>query len=184
MNNHKPSEMIIMKDIKSMNTEKVIIKAYEKGFAYERDLGNCPQSMLATMQDLFDIGGEELLFKAATPFAGGGGRSTNGTCGALVGGMMTLGIIFGRNRKGWESEIGKEKAFTSAKELHDKFMEEYGGVLCKEIQQKIMGRSFDLTKEEDFQAFLDAGGHINKCPGVVGKGAQWTAEIIVKDLEK
>jgi C_GCAxxG_C_C family probable redox protein len=174
----------MMKDVTSMNRQEVLTRAYEKGFAYERDLGNCPQSTLATMQDIFDIGGEEVSFKAAMPFAGGGGRSTNGTCGALIGGMMTLGIIYGRNRKEWESKIEKDKAFTSAKELHDKFMEEYGGILCKEIQQKIMGRSFDLTKEEDFEAFLDAGGHIDKCPGVVGKGAQWTAEIIMKDLGK
>ncbi|MBU7033074.1 MAG: C_GCAxxG_C_C family protein [Theionarchaea archaeon] len=171
-----------MKDVTSMDKQDIMKKAYEIGFAYERDLGNCPQCVLATMQDLFDIGGEELLFNAATPFAGGGGRSTNGTCGALVGGMMTLGIIFGRNRREWESKIVKDRAFTSAKELHDKFMEEYGGILCREIQQKIMGRSFDLTKKEDFDAFLNAGGHSDKCPDVVGKAARWTAEIIMEDL--
>jgi C_GCAxxG_C_C family probable redox protein len=174
----------MMKDVTSMNKEEVLEKAYETGFTYERDLGNCPQSTLAAMQDIFDIGEEELLFKAAMPFAGGGGRSTNGTCGALIGGMMAMGIIHGRNRKEWEAEVEKDRAFTSAKELHDKFMEEYGGILCKEIQQKIMGRSFDLTKEEDFEAFLETGGHIDKCPGVVGNGARWTAEIIMKDLGK
>lgn len=78
-----------------MNTKEVMKKAYDTGFAYERDLGNCPQSVLATMQDLFDVGGDELLCKAATPFAGGGGRGTNGTCGALVGEMMSPGIICG-----------------------------------------------------------------------------------------
>jgi hypothetical protein len=78
----------------------------------------------------------------------------------------------------------RERAFTSAKEFHDKFMEEYGGILCREIQQKIMRRSFDLTKEEDFEAFLEAGGHLDTCTDVVGKAARWTAEIIMEDLGK
>ncbi|MBU7045431.1 MAG: hypothetical protein HXS54_03260, partial [Theionarchaea archaeon] len=47
-----------------MSREEVLKKAYETAFAYERDLGNCPQCLLATMHDIFGIGGDD-SFKAA-----------------------------------------------------------------------------------------------------------------------
>jgi hypothetical protein len=31
--------------------------------------------------------------------------------------------------------------------------------LCREIQEKIYGRSFNLNDKMEYQAFLDAGGH-------------------------
>ena len=82
-----------MIDYKNIPREKVLQKAYETAFNYERDLGNCPQAILATMHDLFGIGGDD-SFKGSTGFAGGGALSGDGTCGALVGGIMALGLVF------------------------------------------------------------------------------------------
>ena len=52
-----------------------------------------------------------------------------------------------------------------------KFVAEYGGCLCKEVQTKTMGRSFNLWDPDDYAAFDAAGGHADKCPDVVGKAA-------------
>ncbi|KYK37317.1 MAG: hypothetical protein AYK18_10280 [Theionarchaea archaeon DG-70] len=172
-----------MIDYKNMKREDVLQKAYEKAFAYERDYGNCAQSMLATMDDIFGIGGED-SFRSATGFAGGGGLTGEGTCGALVGGFLAIGLVLGRNRETYETGRGAGRAYRAAKKLHDKFREEFGGVLCKEVQKKIFGRSFNILDREEYREFERRGAHTDKCTNVVGKAAIWTAEIILDELKK
>ncbi|MBU7032457.1 MAG: C_GCAxxG_C_C family protein [Theionarchaea archaeon] len=171
-----------MIDVKKIDREEVIRKAYEVAFGYERDIGNCPQCMLATMKDLFDIGGPD-SFMSATGFAGGGGLTTEGTCGALVGGIMTLGLVFGRDQEGFLGGKKGLKAYKTARKLHERFVKEYGGPLCKDVQKKILGRSFNMWDRNDYQEFEKAGGHTDKCTDVVGKTAQWTVEILLNELE-
>ncbi len=78
------------------------------------------------------------------------------------------------------------KMFRMAAELHDKFVEKYGTVICKEIQKKIFGRSFNLRDDEEKQLFREAGAHKDddKCCAVVGDGARWATEIMLKEIEK
>jgi hypothetical protein len=59
-------------------------------------------------------------------------------------------------------------------------MDEYGTVICGEIQKKLMGRSFYLFDQEDWDAFEKIGGHNSVCPAVVGKATQWATELIMK----
>jgi C_GCAxxG_C_C family probable redox protein len=172
-----------MIDYKTMNREEVLKKAYDTAFAYEKDYGNCPQAMLATMHDLFGIG-EDDAFKSGTGLAGGGALCGQGTCGALVGGIMAIGLVFGRDREGYKSRKRASRAYKAAKKLHDRFMEEFGGVICKDVQKKIFGRSFDLLDREEYRIFEEMGGHTDKCTDVVGKAAMWTADIILDELKK
>ena len=44
-----------------------------------------------------------------------------------------------------------------------------------------MGRSFNLWDREDYKAFLEAGGHTDKCPVVVGNAAKWAVEILLRE---
>jgi hypothetical protein len=67
---------------------------------------------------------------------------------------------------------------TLAKRLHDRFVEEYGSILCKNIQKKIMGRSYNLWISRDFEEFISSGGHTIRCPDVVGKAAKWTVALL------
>ena len=74
------------------------------------------------------------------------------------------------------------RSLSLAKKLFDKFIQEYNSIMCKDIQTKIMGRSFSLWDEEEKRSFEDAGGHKDKCPVVVAKACVWTAEIIWDEL--
>jgi len=170
-----------MIDYKNMSREEVLQKAYEIAFNYERDLGNCPQCMLATMHDIFGIGDDE-AYKAATGFAGGGALAGDGTCGALVGGIMAIGLVLGRDSEGHKSRKGAGRAYKAAKKLHDRFAEEFGGVVCRDVQKKIFGRSFNLLDRNDYKKFEEMGGHTDKCTSVVGKAAMWTADILLDEL--
>jgi C_GCAxxG_C_C family probable redox protein len=172
-----------MIDYKNMKREDVLKKAYDIAFAYERDYGNCPQAMLATMYDLFGIGGDDAM-KSGTGLAGGGALAGDGTCGALVGGIMALGLVFGRDRESYTSRKRASRAYRAAKKLHDKFIEEFSGAVCRDVQNCIFGRSFNLLDRDDYKTFEEMGGHADKCTDVVGKVAMWTADIILDELKK
>ncbi|MFQ6065851.1 MAG: C-GCAxxG-C-C family protein [bacterium] len=96
---------------------------------------------------------------------------------------MAISYLFGRSRKEFEENISSKRATFLAKKVHDRFTEEYGSCLCKEVQTKIFGRSFNLWNEEEYKAFEEAGAHIDKCPTVVAKAAAWTAEILWDEMQ-
>lgn len=104
---------------------------------------------------------------------------------------MALGLVIGREEM--EDTEQYRKAMAPAKEICDSFREalkaEFGfdkkleSTLCKDIQEKLYGRPFDLTDKKEYQEFLDAGGHSDQgCPKVCGIAAQVAAEKILEIL--
>lgn len=162
--------------------EELLEKIYKQAFENEAKYGYCPQAVLAAIQDYFGLIDDEVI-KATHALAGGGALCGDGTCGALVGGIVAISSKFGRSRK--EFGQGKVadwlKSCKIAKKLREKFIEEFGSVICGDVQTKKMGRAFDLWDPRDFQKFEDAGAHVDKCPDVAGKVARWTAEILIEE---
>jgi C_GCAxxG_C_C family probable redox protein len=166
---------------KKDSKQEVIAKAYQLGFEYEKEKHYCSQCVLAALQEVFQIRNDK-VFQAAFGLAGGVGSSTNGSCGALSGAVMAISYLYGRSRKQFGENISNKKATELAKKVFDRFVTEYGGCLCKEVQKKIFGRSYDFWNEEEDKAFEEAGGHIDKCPTVVANAAAWTAEILWDEM--
>ncbi len=165
----------------SETKEELLKKAYELGFSYERDYGGCCQCVLAAIQDTLNIR-NDTIFKAGTGFAGGIGATGTGPCGALSGGVMAIGSKVGRERQNWKDPEGiRLKAYQKSRKLCDKFIQEYGGTTCREIQNKLFGRSFNLLDANEMKEFDKAGGHTTKCPSVVGNAAKWTVEILSEE---
>ncbi len=155
-------------------------KAYELGSKYEKLYGGCSQCVVAALQDTFNLR-DDVIFKAATALAGGGGRTTDGSCGAYTGAILFLGSVVGRERNDFEDKAKvRLKTHDLAKKLHDKFIQEYGSVICRNIQTKKMGRSYYLIDPDEYQKFLDAGAHDIHCPDVVGKAGKWAAELLLE----
>ena len=167
----------------SAREDEMLSKAYSNGFGYERDYGNCPQCVVGALQDVFPGLIDDSIFKAAHGLVGGTAKTTNGTCGALAGGILAISALFGRDRANFANGPFLD-AQKMAKRLYDRFTEEYGSCICHDVQTKEFGRAFDLWDPADFQAFLEAGGHTDKCPDVVGKTARWAAEIILEEQAK
>ena len=160
-----------------MDKKETSEKAYALAYEFEQKYGACSQCVLAALQDT--LGGiPDEVFKAAYALAGGSAKTGQGTCGALTGGMMAISAKYGRERADFET-VRSTEASELAKVLYDRFVEEYGSPICAGVQESIFGRSYDLWDPEDKQAFEEAGGHEDKCPGVVGKAAMWTAEILL-----
>ena len=150
---------------------------YDLGFKYEKEYGNCAQCSLAALMDFFGIE-EPSVFKAVTALLGGTGGMGNGNCGAYCGCVVTFGLMYGRDRKHFSDREGAAQASKLARELQTRFMAEYGGVTCHDVQRRVFGRKFNMQDPREREAFETAGGHIDKCPSVVAKAVLWVGEII------
>ena len=166
--------------------EELIQQAGARALANDKNSG-CSQSVLLALQDVLKIGGLE-SFKSATVLSGG--LRQGGTCGAVLGALMGLGLVFGREKM--EDKDKYSKAMEISRDITDRFKEElqkqFGfdealeSVLCPDIQEKILGRSFDMWEES--QDFLEAGGHSDTgCPKVCTVAAQVAAEKILNILQ-
>lgn len=169
-------KMALAMNCKATDTNEIPRRVHDRAFEYEQKYGSCPQCVLAAIQDEFGIVHGD-VFRAAHALAGGVGLSSEGTCGALAGAVLALGCKYGRSRE----NFGKGrflKSYLRAKKLHDKFVQEYGSTICRDVHKKIFGRTFNLWDPIEYQEFERAGAHEEKCPTVVGNVAKWVAEIL------
>ena len=173
-----------------MTNEERMQRVNQDAINRAADYSGCSQAVLGTIQDEFGIGNKE-SFKAASALSGGIARRGE-SCGAIIGALMALGLLIGREKKDdietYQAMIAPSIAMCdSFREKVKKqfgFKEELKSTLCREIQERIFGRSFNLNDEADRQAFENAGGH-NKtrgCPVVCGIAAQLAADKVLKLL--
>lgn len=160
--------------------EDVLEDIFEQAFNYEKQYGNCPQAVLATIHDFFGIIPKEVI-KGAFAVAGGGALCGDGTCGALLGGMIAVSCKYGRSREEFGDDGTWLHAYQLAKSIHAKFVKEFESPICQDVQETIFGRSFDLWDSTDVKEFEKAGAHEDKCPHITGTVARWTAELLLRN---
>jgi len=171
-----------------MSEDNLIREIRRKAHGYDQYSG-CSQSVLLALQEGLGIGDLE-SFKAATVLSGGVARRGE-TCGALLGALMGLGLVRGRERI--EDTPQYVYAMGVANEISDEFQrrleEDFGfgepleSTICREIQTKIYGRSFDLRDPPQRDAFLEAGGHSDEgCYKVCGIAAEVAARKLLELL--
>ncbi len=135
--------------------------------------GNCAQVSFAVLQEEFDLAGEGIL-KALTPFPGIALRGE--TCGAVVGCLMALGLVFGRESlDDWKGYIA---SIPPARRFCRRFEEQNGSTTCAGILQAKLGRRYDLADGRGVAGYVAAGGP-KKCAEVVGSAVQIAAEAIM-----
>ncbi len=160
--------------------QQLLEEIYKRAYEYEAKYGACPQAVLAALQDFFD-GIDDQVIKAVHAFAGGGALCGEGTCGALAGGLAAISSYYGRERSEFgQKTAARKKNFSYAGQLQQKFNETFGGTSCRQVQENVLGRSYNMWDREDYQEFEKAGGHKDKCTNVSGQVARWTAEILLE----
>jgi len=160
--------------------EVAIEKATQLAWDYEQKYGGCAQVVLAAIKETVGHISNE-VFQSATGLAGGVAR-TGKSCGALTGGIMALSCFWGRPYDDFaDLNLRRIRTFSISKELVSKFQEAYGSPNCAQIQEKIMGRSYDLGNTKDFEQFIYDGGHYDKCTAVCSNAARWILEILNKE---
>ena len=95
----------------------------EKGFS-------CSESVYIALAEADNLTAEQI--NAGNHMAGAfsGGMSVGSVCGALTGGMLTLGRWFGRNL----SEGRKDEMKEYSKALYEAFIEKFGDESCKKLK--------------------------------------------------
>lgn len=169
--------------MRKLSKEEVLSQVQKKSYEYEVEYHGCAQCVLLAVQDVFGLG-NEVAFKAATGFAAGIGLMGS-VCGALIGGVMALGLKHGRDYRtflNYDPERVRWKSYKLAMELYKKFQETYGSCICHDIQKKILGKSYNLWDPKQLEEFEKAGGHGPQgCPTVVRNAAKWVAEILLEE---
>ena len=125
----------------------------------------CSEALISSIRSNFELDIPEEVIAMASGFPIGIGRSKC-LCGAVSGGVMALGLFFGRTKQG-DSKV--EKTLELSKELHDWFKEANGkNALCC----RILTKGFDMS----------SGEHKEQCIKFTGMVAGKVAEIIVREL--
>jgi C_GCAxxG_C_C family probable redox protein len=167
-----PSEVVLLEDVE------------KRAFQFEKTYHGCAQCALGALMECFPMLRDPNGFKAATGLGGGVGLSIEGSCGGLTGGVMVLSLFFGRTLENLADHEGlRFRSYRIANRLHERFVAEYGTSLCRGIHQHVMGRAYRLNHPDEWDQFLEAGGHSDKCPTVVGRAARWTAELLIEEAE-
>lgn len=176
------------------DADRELVKRIEKQ-AHDTQLKyrGCSQATLLALQDNLGIG-DLWSFKAATGFTAGGAGKGVGPCGALLAGMMAIGMEFGRTaleEAGAPREGGGGKPSNLSRtselcrELWDRFVAEYGGLWsCFDIQERVHGRRLDPAAPE--MQPLKATGEFydilsKKACDITAVGAKLAAEIILRE---
>jgi C_GCAxxG_C_C family probable redox protein len=163
-------------EMKNQKYQDAVEEAAQLAYKYESKYYACSQTVLAALMEAFGVGDLNVL-RAATTFAGGIAR--RGTaCGSLSGGLIMLGYLTGRGDLEMIEQY--QRGMKYADKLCSKFEENYGTVICKEIQKSKFGRSFDLLRLEEREE-LHAAMKTNPegCQAVARDAARWTAEIML-----
>lgn len=141
-----------------------INKIREKAESYYRN-GDffCSEAIVKTIKDEFELPISDEIIAAASGFPVGVGRA-GCMCGAVSGGVMALGLVFGR-KEPKDPKVTKTMELT--KELHEKFRNNHKSLCCR-----------ILTKGLD----MGAGEHKKQCIAFTGEVAEEVAKIIVREL--
>ncbi len=131
---------------------------------------NCAQTSFALLQQDFALDGEQVL-RALTPFPGIALRGE--TCGAVVGSMMALGLVYGRD------DLGNNRAFLAslpaARRFCHRFEQLHGSTGCSAILAEKMGQAYNLADKVDALKYGAMGGAA-VCANVVASAMALAAD--------
>jgi C_GCAxxG_C_C family probable redox protein len=123
----------------------------------------CSEAIVKTIKDEFGLTVTDDVIKMASGFPVGMGGS-GCTCGAVAGGIMAIGLFFGRTQAK-DAKVAKTMAL--ANELHGIFKERHKNLCCR-----ILTKGMTLGSPE----------HMEQCISFTGEVAEEAARIISREL--
>lgn len=145
-------------DVDLERIRKIAEDYYRNGDFY------CSEAVVKTIIDEFQIDVSEDVIKMASGFpVGMGGMGC--TCGALTGGVMAIGLVYGRSQ-GKDPEVNK--AMELSAKLYQIFCERHKVSCCK-----VLTRGMEKGSPE----------HMEQCIAFTGEMAYEAAKIIAENAE-
>ncbi len=153
--------MHIKKEISPKKVQKAAEDNFRNGFF-------CCEALVQAIRDNFELDVPKEVIAMSSGMAVGVGGS-GCICGALNGGVMALGMFFGRTEPNGPKDPVVVKCKELTHELHDWFKANNGkNAICCRV----------LTKEFD----MGKGEHKEQCIRFTGLVAWKVADIIVREL--
>jgi len=128
---------------------------------------NCAQSVLSAFTKQLNID-DKIALKLSSGFGAGMGR-TQGSCGALTGAYMVLGLKYG---KSYPDDVTNEKLAALIQDLTQKFEEEHCFTNCKDLL------NVDLKTKKGQALFVKKNLHNIVCSHCVNSTINFLEEII------
>ena len=122
----------------------------------------CSEAVLQTINDALGKPYNDDIVKMASSFPIGLGKAQC-LCGAVSGGEMALGIVYGRVK----GQPMNPKMFEYAKGLHDFIKEKYKATCCRVITRQWASDMSPERKEH--------------CITITGVVAEWVANVLIED---
>jgi C_GCAxxG_C_C family probable redox protein len=147
-----------------MNLEEEVKLNFNSGY-------NCAESVSLTVSKRIGRmtqSPESCIPRIATGFGGGVGRNGD-ICGALVGGIMAISMVFGRDN----SDQSRDPCYDAADRFYNEFVEAFGSSRCRELTGLDLKRPIE---REVYQKRI----HVERCNPIVAWAAKRTYEIIQK----
>jgi C_GCAxxG_C_C family probable redox protein len=179
---------IMEQTINGHTKQEAMDLAFKLGFESEKNRLSCSQSSFHAITTVLGYRSPQ-VFQSLLALQGGGADSGLNSCGAFCGSLVAFGLFFGRDYALWSKGEMDLKASQLGEKLLDKFHENYGSAVCKDIQTSCLGFATRFVKngkldQAAFDNFEAAGGHEVACPTVVGRAAAWAIEILWDELPK
>jgi len=139
----------------------ISVDTFNKGY-------NCAQAVLISHCEEYNLS-DEIAKKISSGFGGGMGHIDE-ICGAVSGGIMLIGLKYGKYID--SDNESKEKTYKLIKKYTDKFKNEFGSINCTELVK------FNLSKEEELIRARSSGVFKEICPLLVKRSVELIEEII------
>ena len=124
----------------------------------------CSEAVLTVINNYLGQPYHPDVVKMASGFPVGMGTA-GCLCGAVSGGQMALGIVYGRT----QGEEMQQKMFEEAKGLHDHIIKEYGSCCCRVMTRQWKGDEFKSPERK------------KHCIAITGNVAAYLAERLTSD---
>lgn len=126
------------------------------------------------MEEEFNLG-DQLTLKAATAMPGIALRGE--TCGTIIGGLMAIGLEFGR--QSLDEPQNTFQAIAQGRKFCHRFEQEFGSVDCSDVIKVLTGKSYNLADPQQVKEFV-ASGDVQKCRAPQGRAARFVGELIME----
>ena len=143
---------------------------HQKAKEYFASDYNCAQSVLRAILEYKGIMFEDAKY---IPAGFGAGMGTQGQiCGAVTGGIMSIGMLCKREEQTTENHIDDSYKFTY--QLIERFSNEFGTTICDKLTG-VKLKNPDERKRANEEGIFD-----NICPGFVEKVVEFVLELFPK----
>jgi C_GCAxxG_C_C family probable redox protein len=178
-------ELVMVKAVSLEERKELLDRVEQRAFSYQYEFRGCGRSLVLALQEEFELPGGTAALKAAS-LAGLGIGRLGLTCGALIGSVVAMGLAHGPEniedalfpqQENTDPKTGNPKSIETMRTFINKFEEYMGGLNCKDIQLKMLGKTYNTINPEENKVFGKASHE--KCAERVGKVARMCAEAIM-----